>query len=812
MKMKRTLTLLISMVMLLSAVATTGFAEKTYPAKIYQLGIDSNTVWKYLDDNTDPAGDSSSTGYERTSWAAPDFDDSRWKTAKGPFGAKKGGADLGYGYVANTVLAGCEGTNCIPTYFFRTEFEVPTFSGMTKLVGDIQYDDGAIIYINGKRAAALDDTAVAPDKTALCHPIDSNTVHGGSNYRYFTQITFEVYDLSMLKQGKNTIAVELHNGNATSDNIWFNMTNLRLVDEPIEHVTNICISMGADESKANFTWYSTAKDANALSFVKKSELIDDAMPQNVQKIPATTIMSNDTNYYSNKATVTGLEPNTEYVYMMSGNGFQSKKYTFKTGAKGDFSFACLADPQIGASFGDANSGVFNKDTDTEEWNRTLYRIDNEKQFSDISFMLSLGDQVNKAWNEDEYDRFLDNDFFKKYRVATVIGNHDTNSNAYSQHFNIANESSQYGVTAAGGNSYFIYNDVLFIVLNNTAEIESADDHKAFMEQVMEETKVINFKWKIVAMHESVYTISYHANDSHIIAPEGFRNNIVPIFEEMGIDVVLQGHDHVYCRTYIMDGLEPITESDKYIYGNGREKAPTAVYNPDGILYLTFNSATKAKTYDVKNQDFPFAAVKNQEHIPNISKIEISDGKFSVVTYRTTDMTVVDEFTIYQDSAAKAFKDIDENDWFYNDVDLMVKNGIISGVSGDRFEPYTPATRGMTAAVLYRMAGSLPQTGNLDFIDIPIDSYLKEAAKWAVYEGIMSETDNLKFAPEQNITYKQFANALYNYAASKNNPETDAIKWCEDNGIDCGVDEDAEISRAQMVSMISKLKKIVDTAQ
>ena len=48
MKMKRTLTLLISMVMLLSAVATTGFAEKHIRQRFIKLGIDSNTVWKSL--------------------------------------------------------------------------------------------------------------------------------------------------------------------------------------------------------------------------------------------------------------------------------------------------------------------------------------------------------------------------------------------------------------------------------------------------------------------------------------------------------------------------------------------------------------------------------------------------------------------------------------------------------------------------------------------------------------------------------------------------------------------------------------------
>ena len=55
-------------------------------------------------------------------------------------------------------------------------------------------------YINGKRAAALDDTAVAPDKTALCHLLTAIRFTGVLIIAL--QITFEAYDLSMLKQGK----------------------------------------------------------------------------------------------------------------------------------------------------------------------------------------------------------------------------------------------------------------------------------------------------------------------------------------------------------------------------------------------------------------------------------------------------------------------------------------------------------------------------------------------------------------------------------------------------------------------------------
>lgn len=52
--------------------------------------MDGNVTWSYLDDGSDPAGDSIAAGYDRTSWTKDDYDISAWKTATGPFGAKKG--------------------------------------------------------------------------------------------------------------------------------------------------------------------------------------------------------------------------------------------------------------------------------------------------------------------------------------------------------------------------------------------------------------------------------------------------------------------------------------------------------------------------------------------------------------------------------------------------------------------------------------------------------------------------------------------------------------------------------------------------
>ena len=581
--------------------------------------IDDATVWRYLDDNTDPAGTPGTEGYDRTSWTAADFDDSAWNTAQGAFGSKRSSLHAG----ATTSLAGCPGNDTnYPTYYFRTTVTLTAdqLEEMTKLVGRIQYDDAAILYINGVRAAAFNDAGCDTNSSY------SANVAGGNPMEQDFEI-IEPAALSALHEGENTVAVELHNRADGSSDIFFGLPELALSDEAVDYQSNISLSMGADESQMGFTWYSMLTGDAALTIATNEALTD------AQTYAVTPATAND-GQQSCQVTVTDLQPSTTYYYQLTNAGQKSDVYSFTTDDGGAFSFAYVGDPQIGA--GSTQSDILG-------WDKTLNLIRSDKNFSDVSFLLSAGDQVNGSSDEGQYDGYLDHDVLTGLPAATVVGNHDSGSIAYGQHFNIANESEKFGSTAAGGDSYFVYNSVLFLVLNSNDM--SVAEHKAFMEQAIEATADQDIQWKVAVFHHSLFTVASHAKDDYITNPTGFKTQLVPVLKELDIDVVLQGHDHVYCRTYMMDGLNPIRTSDKYEYANGRDNAPTAVNDPDGILYITANSGSGSKTYNIISSDFPFSAVQNQEHVANVSKVSVSDKQFTVTTYRTTDMSVVDSFTI-----------------------------------------------------------------------------------------------------------------------------------------------------------------------
>jgi hypothetical protein len=83
---------------------------------------------------------------------------------------------------------------------------------------------------------------------------------------------------------------------------------------------------------------------------------------------------------------------------------------------------------------------------------------------------------------------------------------------------------------------------------------SLEEHRTFMEEAI--TANPDTKWKIVMWHYSCYSAGNHSTDDVL---DVLRYKLTPILEDLDIDVVLMGHDHVYTRTYQMEDNVPQTD-------------------------------------------------------------------------------------------------------------------------------------------------------------------------------------------------------------------------------------------------------------
>ena len=207
---ERRISLLLTFIMVFSLFVFESSTAVSAATKDESVLIDTDTVWRYLDDGSDPAGSGS-----RTSWTLDSFDDSNWKTSKGNsarFGAIAGKlSDFKDGTKTDVLLNQykSDGKN-VSTYFFRTELNIDKLpTDADTVVCSVSFDDAVIVYLNGTKLASFYEPSGG---------FATNLSYGGSGLGTPITTTFS-FDVSLLKKGKNIVAVELHQANATSSDV-----------------------------------------------------------------------------------------------------------------------------------------------------------------------------------------------------------------------------------------------------------------------------------------------------------------------------------------------------------------------------------------------------------------------------------------------------------------------------------------------------------------------------------------------------------------------------------------------------------------
>ena len=162
----------------------------------------SGQTWKWWLPSAAPANDAAGAA-----WTSPAFTDTAWIS---------GAAPLGYGETSGLA------TNLSPVAphytaadaepgpaYFRTSFNVTGAAGLTSALFEIMADDGAVVYLNGVEAARIN---FAPAPTPVTYAQEAlGPIDPGDNYGPIEAMFVSVpFDRSLLREGANTVAVEVH--------------------------------------------------------------------------------------------------------------------------------------------------------------------------------------------------------------------------------------------------------------------------------------------------------------------------------------------------------------------------------------------------------------------------------------------------------------------------------------------------------------------------------------------------------------------------------------------------------------------------
>jgi 3',5'-cyclic AMP phosphodiesterase CpdA len=167
---------------------------------------------------------------------------------------------------------------------------------------------------------------------------------------------------------------------------------------------------------------------------------------------------------------------------------------------------------------------------------------------DPQFVLHTGDVVYPDGQASGYDPY----FFQPYQtlakrapIYPTLGNHDYHTQSgqpyldafYLPHNNPADTERYYSFD--WGNAHFTALD--FNTGPDAAQLDWLKNDLASTHQ----------PWKFVFYHQAIYSSGPHGYESWV---EAKRRLLAPIFEQYGVDVVFNGHDHDYERTHPINNV------------------------------------------------------------------------------------------------------------------------------------------------------------------------------------------------------------------------------------------------------------------
>lgn len=346
-------------------------------------------------------------------------------------------------------------------------------------------------------------------------------------------------------------------------------------------------------------------------------------------------------------TISGLEANTQYCYRLgdADRGWWSDAGVITTADNSDsLSFFHISDPQS---------------TTEKQYNKVFGPA---LQFAtsnhDGDFILGTGDFVDDGRSFIQWQRMFNSatDVFMSTPVMALAGNHEAKGDyALDYYFNFETAPEQ--DKTAGIYYSFDYNNAHFAILDSN---KLGDDDGLSAEQIewlKADMNASDADWKFVALHKAPYSNGSHYDDDDVIAIRAQLQGLMP---ELGIDVVFQGHDHVFMRSDVLNNNEIVATETEDITYNGLDY--TAKVNPDGTIY-SINGTIGVKHYKAKAESetsklMPVGETVLYLEVPSYSYIQIDGDTLYFDSYAVEGdkETRVDQFAIKKDLADKPVVD------------------------------------------------------------------------------------------------------------------------------------------------------------
>jgi acid phosphatase type 7 len=510
------------------------------PQQAQEILVPLDAVWRFHDGNMDLG----------TTWRELDFDDSGWKEGPALLGYDTGGRQGQWPAPGlQTELA-----ENLGAYYFRKEF---TYTGSTdrmKLHLDAIIDDGAVYYLNGREIAR---TSNIPEGEVTFLTQATNYINPWEE-----QESFEIGG-EFLLQGRNVLAVMLMNNSPNSSDICL---GARLVlREAVEEPVALYLSWQNDPTTTMTIQWHTEGEVPAPA-VEYGSLGEGAL----SRVDATSHPMFFSDRIVHTVEVTGLDPDSEYRFRLAHlvPGMNSPFYKFRT-------MPAQADRPIRFA---AGGDVMHRAEWMEEVNRHAMRYDPDFIVwgGDLSYSDGRGDRVDREYLffRTMFETLISDDG-RVVPVIMGIGNHEVQGGYFSgqergrdayrdtDEFRESIAPYYYNLIAFPGHpgygvlDFGNYMSLFFLDTDHSGPVEGAQTEWLRQELATRSHMQNIFPVYHVPSYPSVRDVAGATS-------QRIRQHWHPLFEQAGVRVAFENHDHAYKRTV------PILQEKE---------------DPDGIVFI-----------------------------------------------------------------------------------------------------------------------------------------------------------------------------------------------------------------------------------
>jgi len=249
-------------------------------------------------------------------------------------------------------------------------------------------------------------------------------------------------------------------------------------------------------------------------------------------------------------------------------------------------------------------------------------------------ILGLGDYSYK-FHTDCWLQLVD-PIYSKMKIA--LGNHDhliyTNTTKfyssperlqqYMNHFNLSRQFYS-----------FNYKNVHFVAMSTEVPYEKGSKQYNFVKSDLQKTKSEpDIDWIVVFYHRVAYT-----SPALVHGIDELRDTYHPLFEDYGVDLVIQAHAHNYQRTYPIEFNQEDSE-DPHI----TDKDKTNYHNPKGQIYTIVGTGGSPEVHNFTGRPAAFTAAQFNAY--GFLDINVpQNGTVLEGNFYENNGTVIDHFTI-----------------------------------------------------------------------------------------------------------------------------------------------------------------------